>query len=64
MAAVINCQIEILANNAVVGRTYRDAPEVDGFVRISYEGSPPPIGEFTYVEITGAHEYDLEGKPL
>jgi len=52
------------APNAVIGRTYRDAPEVDGFVRISYEGSPPPIGEFTHVEITGAHEYDLEGKPL
>jgi ribosomal protein S12 methylthiotransferase len=45
-----------------VGRTYRDAPEVDGRVRISCEGAPPPIGEFTHAEITDANEYDLEGK--
>lgn len=46
----------------VIGRTYRDAPEVDGHVRISFEGEPPPLGEFAHVEITGANEYDLEGK--
>ncbi len=50
------------APGIVIGRTYRDAPEVDGFVRISYKGKPPPIGEFVNVEITGAHEHDLEGK--
>ncbi|UCD56929.1 MAG: 30S ribosomal protein S12 methylthiotransferase RimO, partial [Candidatus Hydrogenedentota bacterium] len=49
--------------NTVIGRTYRDAPEVDGFVRISYEGSPP-IGEFIRAEITEVHDYDLEGKLL
>jgi ribosomal protein S12 methylthiotransferase len=52
------------APQTVIGRTYRDAPEVDGFVRVSYEGSPPPIGEFVHVEITGASEHDLEGKLL
>ncbi len=46
----------------LVGRTYRDAPEVDGRVRISYEGTRPPTGEFIHVEITKTHEYDLEGK--
>ncbi len=48
--------------NIFVGRTYRDAPEVDGRVRISPEGAPPPIGEFIHAEITDANEYDLEGK--
>ncbi len=48
----------------VTGRTYRDAPEVDGFVRISCKGSPPVTGEFVQVEITEAHDYDLEGKLL
>lgn len=48
----------------IIGRTYRDAPEVDGFVRISYEGSPPPVGEFLQVEITKTHDYDLEGRLL
>lgn len=50
--------------NQLIGRTYRDAPEVDGFVRISYKGKTPPIGEFVHVEITKAHDHDLEGKLL
>jgi len=41
-----------------VGRTYRDAPEVDGLVII--EGTVPP-GEMVPVKITGAMEYDLHG---
>jgi ribosomal protein S12 methylthiotransferase len=41
-----------------VGRTYRDAPEIDGLVVI--EGDVPP-GEFVPVRITGAMEYDLTG---
>ncbi len=47
-----------------VGRTYRDAPDVDGCVEISYEKATPPVGEFIHVEITEAHEHDLEGKML
>ncbi len=41
-----------------VGRTYRDAPEVDGLVII--EGMLP-VGEMAPVKITGALEYDLTG---
>jgi ribosomal protein S12 methylthiotransferase len=41
-----------------VGRSYRDAPEVDGLVII--EGDVPP-GEMVPVKITGAMEYDLTG---
>ncbi|MFN4293176.1 MAG: 30S ribosomal protein S12 methylthiotransferase RimO [Thermoflexales bacterium] len=41
-----------------VGRTYRDAPEVDGLVII--EGILP-TGEIVPVKITGALEYDLTG---
>jgi ribosomal protein S12 methylthiotransferase len=41
-----------------VGRTYRDAPEVDGLVII--EGTAP-AGEMIPVKITGAMEYDLTG---
>lgn len=41
-----------------IGRTYRDAPEVDGLVII--EGTLPP-GEMVPVQITGAMEYDLTG---
>jgi ribosomal protein S12 methylthiotransferase len=41
-----------------VGRTYRDAPEIDGLVVI--KGDVPP-GEFVPVRVTGAMEYDLTG---
>ena len=41
-----------------VGRSYRDAPEIDGLVFV--EGNPP-IGEVVPVKITGAMPYDLSG---
>lgn len=43
-------------NNLSFGRTYRDAPEVDGLVLIEGE---IPAGRMTPVKITGALEYDL-----
>lgn len=42
-----------------VGRTYRDAPEIDGLVLLEEE---LPVGEMVTVEITGALEYDLVGR--
>jgi ribosomal protein S12 methylthiotransferase len=41
-----------------VGRTYRDAPEIDGLVLIDGD---VPVGEIVPVRITGALEYDLTG---
>ncbi|MDH5605306.1 MAG: 30S ribosomal protein S12 methylthiotransferase RimO [Anaerolineae bacterium] len=41
-----------------VGRTYRDAPEIDGMVIV--EGQPP-VGEIVPVKINGAMTYDLTG---
>jgi ribosomal protein S12 methylthiotransferase len=42
-----------------VGRSYRDAPEIDGLVLIP--GEVPPH-RFVEVEITEALEYDLSGR--
>jgi ribosomal protein S12 methylthiotransferase len=44
-----------------VGRTYRDAPEIDGLALIAGE---LPVGEFVRVKITAAMEYDLVGETL
>ena len=44
-----------------VGRTYRDAPEVDNSVRID---GKLPIGEFVDIKITEASEYDIKGEIL
>jgi len=41
-----------------VGRTYRDAPEIDGLVLVEGEC---PVGDIVAVRITGAMEYDLIG---
>jgi ribosomal protein S12 methylthiotransferase len=43
-----------------IGRSYRDAPEIDGLVFI--EGNAK-IGEIVSVKITGAMAYDLTGVP-
>lgn len=42
-----------------VGRSYRDAPEIDGLVLIENQA---PIGEIVPVQITGAMAHDLVGK--
>jgi ribosomal protein S12 methylthiotransferase len=41
-----------------LGRSYRDAPEIDGLVIVDGE---IPIGEMIPVRITGALPYDLSG---
>jgi ribosomal protein S12 methylthiotransferase len=47
----------------MLGRSYRDAPEVDGLVLVpGLKGVPE--GEMVEVHITGAMEYDLVGEPL
>jgi len=43
-----------------VGRSYRDAPEIDGLVLVQAE---LPVGEIVPVHITAALEYDLVGEP-
>jgi len=45
-------------NDLSFGRSYRDAPEIDGLVLVDGE---IPAGEMVEVQITGALEYDLSG---
>ena len=51
--------IEGVGDGISVGRSYRDAPEVDGLVLIEEELT---VGRFYQVEIIGAEEYDLVGR--
>jgi ribosomal protein S12 methylthiotransferase len=44
-----------------VGRSYRDAPEIDGLVLVQAE---LPVGRIVPVHITAALEYDLVGEAL
>ncbi len=45
-----------------IGRSYRDAPEIDGEVilRVTREGPKPAPGEFVYATVVKAQVHDLE----
>lgn len=51
---------KVADENAYVGRTYRDAPNVDGLIFINTE-EVLVSGDFAKVKVTGAIEYDLIG---
>jgi len=51
--------IEGQGDGLTLGRSYRDAPEIDGMVILP--GEAPP-GEFVPVKIDGALTYDLTGQ--
>lgn len=52
---------KVADENAYVGRTYRDAPNVDGLIFINTE-EELMSGDFAKVKVTGALEYDLMGE--
>jgi ribosomal protein S12 methylthiotransferase len=57
---ILDVLVEGYGDGISVGRSYRDAPEIDGMVLI--EGDAP-VGEIVPVRITGAMAYDLTGVP-
>lgn len=52
---------KIADENAYVGRSYKDAPNVDGYVFVN-TGRNLMTGDFVPVIITGSYEYDLIGE--
>ncbi len=62
---LVEGQGEIAESGAplLMGRSYRDAPEVDGLVLVPGIADAP-VGTVLEVHINGALEYDLVGEPL
>ena len=63
IGSVVLVMIEgkVADENVYVGRTYKDAPNVDGLIFV--EASEELMsGDFAYVKVTGALEYDLIGE--
>ena len=63
---ILDVLVEGFNDGIAMGRSYRDAPEIDGLVLIEPDGSknlaqPPAIGSLVPVKITGALAYDLTG---
>ncbi len=52
---------QVADENAYVGRTYRDAPDVDGYLFLNTE-EVLVSGDIVRVKVTGALEYDLIGE--
>lgn len=65
-ADMVGRTVEVLVEGRIpeegvyVGRTYRDAPEVDGYIFLNAE-EDIISGDFVTAEVTGADEYDLTG---
>ena len=54
---------KVADENAYIGRTYRDAPNVDGYIFINTE-EELMTGDIIRAKVTGAYEYDLIGELL
>jgi ribosomal protein S12 methylthiotransferase len=62
--SLVGYELDVLIDSAddegrFIGRTFADAPEIDGSVTV--EGAGAQVGEFVPVEITGRVGYDLVG---
>lgn len=56
--------IEQISGDIAYGRTYAEAPEVDGTIMFSLKNKGLRPGDFTMVRITGAGPYDMEGEEI
>ena len=57
--ALVGEKVEVLVDSPGVGRTHREAPEIDGVVRVP---DVLPTGELATVVVTGAEGPDLEAQ--
>jgi ribosomal protein S12 methylthiotransferase len=58
---LIGSVVEVLVDGPGVGRTHREAPEIDGVVRVP---ESLPVGEFAKVVVTDAEGPDLDAEVL
>jgi ribosomal protein S12 methylthiotransferase len=54
--ALVGHEVEVLVDAPGVGRSHREAPEIDGIVRI---GQHLPVGEIRTVQVTASQGVDV-----
>ena len=63
--AWVGRQMDVLIEDSregwLIGRSHRDAPEIDGLVFVEGDSKP---GDIVRVEVTGAEEYDLYARQI
>jgi ribosomal protein S12 methylthiotransferase len=57
---LIGREVEVLVDRPGIGRSHREAPEIDGVIHVPDHLA---VGSFVRVNITGAYAYDLEAVP-
>jgi len=62
-ADLIGQTVEVLVDRPGIGRSHREAPEIDGIVRLPAEFSQRLVGQFVKATVTGAMGPDLEAVP-
>ena len=61
MTVSVMIEGKVSGESAYIGRTYGDAPKVDGYMFVQ-TGELLVTGDFAKVKVTGAMEYDLIGE--
>lgn len=60
--ALVGTTVEVLIDEPGTGRSHREAPEIDGIVRLPTDATRSRVGQFVKVTITGAAGPDLEAE--
>ena len=64
IGTVTEALVEQISGDIAYGRTYAEAPEVDGTVMFSIKNKGLKPGDFTMIKLTGAGPYDMEGEEI
>ena len=64
IGTVTEALVEQVSVDIAYGRTYAEAPEVDGTVMFSIKNKGLKPGDFTMIKLTGAGPYDMEGEEI
>lgn len=68
--ALVGEEVDVLVDGLdaesgdVVGRSHREAPEIDGVVRLAPSAPSAPAGTFVRARVTGAEGPDLDAEPV
>ena len=62
MRTIVEGRLPDEEGNVYVGRTYMDAPDVDGYIYFDAGSRNYMTGDMLNVRVTGANEYDLTGE--
>lgn len=64
IGTVCEVLVELVNGDIAYGRSYAEAPEVDGAIMFAVKNQGLMPGDFTTIRITGAGPYDLEGEEI